>query len=183
VSIDQAARLLATQTETSVADLYVQLREGRLSERQFESAAAVQISRATVSGTRLGDVSLAALISREVGEVVTPLGLPADRADQARIRDAVATVLQARPDVVDDEDDLFESQRGRLGRLARAEPLEAFQGAMVAGMVAHKVPGWVRQTDADPCPACQQWADGKVRPTSVQMISHTNCACYPRPVF
>jgi hypothetical protein len=52
-----------------------------------------------------------------------------------------------------------------------------------AAMAGHAATGWVRQLDADPCPACRGWADGQVRPVSTRMARHPGCGCIQAPVF
>lgn len=73
----------------------------------------------------------------------------------------------------------------RLGRLARAEPLETAQRAASEAMQTQTmVEGWVRQFDAVPCQLCVWWwREGRIWPKAHPFQTHKGCNCQPRVVF
>ena len=127
-------------------------------------------------------MAMAAQLTRLTRTLVAPVGLEPSRADQERLRRALADVLDARPETVPD-DALADSQASRLDRLADNEPAESFVTGMRDALTAHEVEGWTRQTDSQPCPLCVSLADGVVRPPTVRMSRHTGCACWPMPAL
>lgn len=175
---DRAVRRLTGASRREVLALLAQFEAGEIDQADFEVAVALVISRSQVRASRLGDLGAAALVSDLMRTLVSPLGLPADRVDQSRIVRAVGTLLRFDPKTVG----LAESRQLRFGRIAVAEPAAQMQQTMQTAMRAHGVSGWVRQTDAEPCPLCTELADGKVRPMTVSMTRHEGCVCYPRPV-
>jgi hypothetical protein len=92
----------------------------------------------------------------------------------------VTTVLDDRPEIATTAALLVASQRKRLGRLARSEPLRRGQEALQRNYAARGM-GWVRAVGPDACPLCQEWDDGEVRPSSVPMPHHTGCSCVQVP--
>ncbi len=72
--------------------------------------------------------------------------------------------------------------RPRVGRLARAETLDAGQRAYAQGMTRRRVPGWVRVTGPAPCALCAGLAArAEVLPPDWRMATHAGCSCVQRP--
>lgn len=174
---------LANQTEKEIAALYARLEQGSIDRDTFVVLAARVIARARARGVSLADLALAAEAIRQIGEASGPLGLTPLDGDRERLEGSVASVLDERPDHIDDRERLRESQRARLARLARDSSAEAATWGMRLAMIERGVRGWVRETDADPCPVCTNLADGVVRSPRVTMLRHTGCACVQRSVF
>lgn len=176
---------LANQTEREIARLYGRLAQGNIDRDTFVVLAAQVIARARAKGVSLADLALAAEAVRQIGEEFGPLGLTPPDNDIDRLENSVGSVLEERPDYIEDRDRerLRESQRARLTRLARDSSAEAATWAMRLAMIERGVRGWVRETDVNPCPVCTNLADGVVRSARVRMIRHTGCACVQRSVF
>lgn len=169
---------LSGEAQRNVERLFDRWRGGGLSEQEFITAVAAVIARADQRATTVADraaaLQLSKLLSRQVNAV------PTDLADQqSRLRQSLRTLLDERPDVAPEGAALAESQRRRLGRLARAEPLQRGQEA-VQGHLRREGAGWTRALGADPCPLCEEWADGQVRPAEINMPRHPNCSCVQR---
>lgn len=178
-----AVTRLANQTEREIARLYERLQLGAIDRDTFVVLAAQVLARARAKGVSLADITLAAEAVRQIGDEAGPLGLTPPDNDTERLEGSVGTVLDERPDYVDDRERLRESQRARLTRLARDSSAEASTWAMRLAMIERGVRGWVRETDANPCPMCTNLADGVVRSPRVVMLRHGGCACVQRSVF
>ena len=172
-------RDLAGDAESDVVGLFDRWQGGGLTETEFVRAAAAAIARANARAIRTADRAAAIQLSRLLRREVEPL---ADDVDDPRDRltDSVSTVLAEDPDIAETPQELAESRRRRLGRLARNEPLERGSEAFAAALVASRV-GWTRATGPDACPLCETWDDGQVRPAYVSMPRHPNCSCVRRP--
>jgi len=117
-------------------------------------------------------VGLAAEMMRLTRRRFRPLGLRPEpmQVDRARLGGALGQIL------ADD------NPAERLVRLARAEPLATVADASHKALRERRV-GWTRRVDADPCPLCASWADGKVRAATARMARHVGCACMAEPVL
>lgn len=173
---------LVTTTERQLDAAFERFRTGRIDQETFVMMAAQIIARARVQGVTLADLSLATDALRQLGEGF-PLGLTPPDGDADRLHDSVRSVLDERPDYVEDRERLRESQRLRIARLGRDSSAESATWAMRLAMLERGVRGWIRETDQNPCPMCRNLADGVVRPPSVVMKRHGGCACVPRAVF
>jgi hypothetical protein len=172
-----ASRRLTGTVRRRVEQLLAQLQAGDISYQQFVLEAVAAIVQAQARAASIGDVGMAALLTRQLGRLVPPVGLGPTRADPARMRRALRTWWIAAPVTVG----LWESRQARLGRLAVAETAAQLQDSMQQAMVRQGVRGWVRATDVNPCPLCTELADGKVRPVTVKMARHEGCVCWPQP--
>lgn len=179
---DATWRLVA-ETERRVLELQRRFSSGEIDRRSFEAATAIVIARARQRGVTLADLALTADIIRHGGRLEAPLAIEAPDSDLDRLQTSIATVLDEDIASVETPEDLMASQRLRLGRLARDSTAEAAVFGMTTAMVQRSVPGWVRETDPDPCPVCRGLADGVVRSPRVVMKRHAGCACVQRPVF
>jgi hypothetical protein len=168
---ERAIHRLSGETRRAALALLALHHEGELTQAEFELSVALVISRSQVSAAQVGDLGMAALVSRELGVLMPPLGLAASRVDQDRMVAAVRTILGGSLAAVED----------RLSRLVVAEPAAQMQDTMQEAMSGHGATGWVRGTDANPCPLCITLADNVVRPMTVVMTRHPGCVCYPRP--
>lgn len=171
-AFDRAFDRLNRQSQRRVLELLQDFEDGRISKRLFQAQVAAAISTSKVEATTFGDVAMAAALG------VAPLGVPPNVKDPDRWARATATLLERRPDTVDD---LLESRQLRFARLARAETATQVQDTMQVSMRANNVERWVRRTDRDPCPLCTQLADGVARPVTVRMARHEGCACSQQP--
>lgn len=172
-------RDLSAQAQTDVLALFDRWQAGGLTESEFISAAAAVIARADARAARTADRAMAIQLSRLLRRRVEPE--PTDVGDQRRrLRESVTTLLADRPEVATTAVLLVASQRKRLGRLARSEPLSVGQTAVQRSLERERL-GWVRMTGPDPCPLCEGWDDGEVRPAAVTMATHTNCSCVQSP--
>jgi hypothetical protein len=174
---EQAARRLSGAVRRQVLELLALLEAGELSYDQFVTEAVTAIVQAQARAAAIGDLGMAALLSRQLGRLVPPVGLGPSRADPGRMRRALQTWWVYAPVTVG----LWESRQARLARLAVAETSAQVQDSMQQAMVSQGVAGWVRATDAEPCPLCTELADGKVRPVTVKMARHEGCVCWPQP--
>ena len=172
-----ASRRLTGRVRRQVETLLAQLQAGDISYQQFVAEAVGAIVQAQARAASIGDVGMAALLTRQLGRLVPPVGLGPTRADPARMRRALRTWWIAAPVTVG----LWESRKARLGRIAVAETAAQLQDTMQQAMVRQGVRGWVRATDVNPCPLCIELADGKVRPVTVKMARHEACVCWPQP--
>jgi hypothetical protein len=172
-----ASRRLTGTVRRRVEQLLAQLQAGDISYQQFVVEAVAAIVQAQARAASIGDVGMAALLTRQLGRLVPPVGLGPTRADPARMRRALRTWWVAAPVTVG----LWESRQARLGRLAVAETAAQLQDSMQQAMVRQGVRGWVRATDVNPCPLCTELADGKIRPVTVNMARHEGCVCWPQP--
>lgn len=179
------AGALAAASEHDVLVLWRRRLAGELSEPAFTRLAALVVARSNLRAVMLADLALTAALMHHLADVVHPLGLqPTDaEIDAARLGAAVGTVLAAEIKSVSTAEELVESRRVRLARLARAEPLSTTQDALGRAMTERDVAGWTRETSAKPCPLCTQWADGQIRPPTVRMARHTGCSCVQQPAF
>lgn len=172
-------RQLSAQAQRDVWDLFDRWQAGGLSEAEFVAAAAAVIARADGRAARLADRAMAVQLSRLLGRRIPPD--PTDLKDQRpRLTESVTTLLAERPEIATTAAALAVSQRERLGRLARSEPLSVGQHAVQKNLEREQV-GWVRRTGPDPCPLCIEWDDGEVRPATVRMAHHPNCSCVQSP--
>lgn len=172
-------RGLSAETQKRVLSLFDRWQAGGLTQAEFVGAVAAVIARADGHAVRLADRSMAIQLSRLFREPVEQE--PTELEDQrARLSNSVSTLLAERPEIATSAALLVESQRKRLGRLARAEPLQVGQTAVQANLERAEL-GWVRVTGPDPCPLCEEWDDGEVRPASVHMAHHTGCSCVQQP--
>jgi hypothetical protein len=174
---DRTVRRLTEMSRREVLSLLAQFEAGEIDRREFEASVALVIAQNQVRAAKIADIGMAAMVSEQLKMLVSPLGLPADRVDQARMVRAVGTILAFDPKTVD----LTVSRQLRFGRLAVAEPAAQLQDTMHRAMAGHGVTGWVRQTDSDPCPLCTELADGVVRSFRSKMSRHEGCVCIPRP--
>lgn len=167
---------LVRQTEAEIQALGRLYRMGRIPRSVFVSAAAAAIARARALGASLADLSVAVNLSRQLGSAVSPLGIGLGD-EVGRLMASVETVLGQEIAYATTFEELTESQLLRLGRLSRDATAEAVVIAAGLAMRGHGAGGWVRRTGARPCPLCTRWADGRVRPPSMEMIRHTGCNC------
>jgi hypothetical protein len=174
---DRTVRRLTEMSRREVLSLLAQFEAGEIGQADFEASVALVIAQNQVRAAKVADIGMAVMVSEQLRMLVGPLGLPASRVDQARIVRAVRTILSGGPKTVE----LSVSRQMRFGRLAVAEPAAQLQDTMHRAMAGHRVTGWVRQTDSDPCPLCAELADGIVRPHTVKMARHEGCVCIPRP--
>lgn len=172
-------RALSARTQSDVLGLFERWQAGVISRDEFVAAAAAVIARANGRAVQFADRSAAIQLSRLLRTEV-PVE-PFDLGDQrSRIGDGLTTLLDEDPDIAEDRRELAESQRRRLSRMSRNEPLQRGQEAFQAALVASAV-GWVRVTGPNACPLCEQWDDGEVRRATVRMPRHTGCSCVQRP--
>ena len=158
-------RSVAARTVASVAVLWAV----RPVPAVFAPAAGLVVAAGNARATALSDLALAEWLD------ATPLGLTPPVGDVERLTGAFATIL----DTTGPDDDPV----GRLDRLATAEPLAAAQSSWSEGLRGHGVDGWTRVTGGEPCPVCEDLADGSTFPPSVDMVvPHPTCCCVAEPV-
>lgn len=172
-------RELSAAAQRDVVDLFDRWQAGGLTESEFVASAAAVIAQADGRAVRVADRAMAVQLSRLLRRRVRPQ--PTELKDQRpRLRESVKTLLDERPKTVASTAELVASQRSRLGRLARSEPLSTGQTAVQKNLEREQV-GWIRAVGPDPCPLCEEWDDGEVRPASVRMAHHPNCSCVQQP--
>lgn len=179
MSLRSRLRDLSDESQTAVLDLFDRWQAGGLTEAQFTAAVAAVIARANGRAIRTADRAAAIQLSRLFRRQVRPSAdeLPDMRS---RISDGVTTLLAERPQIATTAALLAVSQRQRLARLARNEPLQRGQ-EKVQEMFGRHDAGWTRAVGGDACPLCQRWDDGEVRPASIPMPRHTGCSCVQVP--
>ena len=179
MSFRDRLRDLAADVERDVLRLFDRWQAGGISEDEFVAAVAAAIARgngrAVATADRAAAVQLSRLLRREVEPLAQELDDPRDR-----LADGVRTLLDEDPDIAETPQELAESRRRRLARLARNEPLQAATAATGAAFAARQV-GWRRGIGPDACPLCETWDDGRVRPAQVSMPRHPNCSCVQIP--
>ena len=162
---------LGAETARQVTELW-QLVPDELDAETFDELAAVIIATAAAQGAVLAELSLTVELAAQTGVAVSPAAvqLPAHPVDTGRLARAVATARESP-----------ETAPVRLGRLARAEPVESSQRAYSRAIARHPgVGGWRRGTNPDACELCTWWhRDGRLWPKSHQMPTHTGCLCEP----
>jgi hypothetical protein len=172
-------RSVAATSQRQVLDLFDRWQSGGMSRDEFVAAASAVIAQANGRAITLSDRAAAVQLTRLLRE--TPEPFVADVPDpRERLRDGLTTLLDERPEVAVTAAALVESQRRRLTRLARNEPLERGQERFQNMLRVNDV-GWVRSTGPDPCPLCDEWDDGKVRSADSRMARHTGCSCVQTP--
>lgn len=172
-------RDLSAAAQRDVLALFDRHQAGGLSEAEFVAAAAAVVARADGHAARTADRAMAIQLSRLLRRRVEPEPTLI-KDQQPRLRDSLSTLLAERPEVATTAALLADSQRARLGRLARSEPLSVGQTAVQKNLQRAET-GWVRVVGPDPCPLCEEWDDGEVRPASVEMAHHPNCSCVQQP--
>ena len=179
MSLRSSLRDLSAQAQDRVLGLFERYQGGGITRSEFIAAASAVIAQANGRAIRTADRAAAIQLSRLLRTEVPPE--PTDLGDQrSRLRDALGTLLDEQPEIATTAALLAESQRRRLGRLARAEPLSVGQTALQRNLQRRDM-GWVRVTGPDPCPLCIEWDDGQVRPASVSMPHHVGCSCVQQP--
>lgn len=170
----QAAQRLADRTGAAIRALWAAHVAGDLTLDQFRAKGAALVATANTAGVQLADLGLAAEATRQLRRPTRPLGLTpsAVQVDQTRIVADIDRIVARRPDPI-----------GELGEWARSEPLLTVATATQQAMKARDVPGWTRVLAGGSCPLCVSWADGVVRPVSVQMARHPGCDCIQQPQF
>jgi len=166
---------LAGRSERQAVALLAAYRAGRLDRETFVAVLAALVAGANTQAAALADLSLSASVSVALRRPVAPLGLLPPDGDADRLLKAAGTlsaVLEATPD-----------PEARVGRLARAEPLETAARAYSDGMArSGQVTGWTRSLSGGACQLCTWWArDGRVWPADHPMPTHKGCTCTPEP--
>jgi hypothetical protein len=179
VALRDVLRGFAAETETEVLRLFDRWQGGGITEEQFVAATAAVIARANGRAITVAERSAAIQLSRLFRRQVAPSAEQV-QDPRERLSESVTTLLAEVPDSATTPALLVASQRGRLARLARNEPLQrGVERLQVA--FQRSGAGWIRSTGPDPCPLCDAWDDGDVRPASVTMPRHTNCSCVQSP--
>ena len=179
MSFRDRIRDLAAEAQREVVNLFDRWQRGDLTESQFVSAVATVLASANARGVRTADRSAALQIARQLRREVDPVAEPVPD-DRPKLRDAVTTLLAERPEIAVTPALLVASQRDRLQRLARSEPLRNAQRRFQKNLDAQEM-GWTRAIGPDACPLCREWDDGQVRPASVPMPHHPGCSCTQVP--
>jgi hypothetical protein len=180
MALRDVLRDLSAQTQSTVLSLFERFEGGGFTRDEFVAAAAAVIAQADGRAVRAADRSVAiqlSLLSREQIDT-EPSGLEDQRP---RLREALNTILDERPEIATSAALLAASQRKRLERIARSEPLRRGQEAVQKSLQRNGF-GWVRAVGPNACPLCQEWDDGEVRSADVPMPHHTGCSCVQVPV-
>ncbi len=174
---------LAQQTEWRIEGAFQRYEAGTLDKEAFVAVAATLLLRARARGVTLADIAVSVDATRALGQIAAPLGLAVPDGEGERLHRAVRTVLDQQVETPKTPEEMSESRRARLKRLARDSAAEATVWATNLAMGGQGATGWVRMTDPDPCPVCQSLADGVIRSPLVMMKRHTGCMCVPQPVI
>lgn len=134
---------------------------------QLVTVGAAALAAANERAASVADLYLAVMLNS------SPIGLGARDIDAGRLENALRIAIDPNQGIAPDL---------QVDRLARAEPLRAGQHALTDGMTRLDVPGWTRVTGGDACVVCAGFADGEVRPPSVDMYVHPGCSCVAQPV-
>ena len=186
---------LADSSDARVQALHAQYLRGALTLDQLVEAASAVLAASNSAGRTLAASLLAVQVARGTRQRFGLFRPTRPQGERDRLRDSLRQVVEEVPDFVAAVEDeaqreaaLQESQRARLTRISRDEPLEASVSAMDEGVThygkAGAVRGWFRRLDADPCPTCRKWAaEGRVYRASDKIFRHAQCGCVPEPVF
>ncbi len=161
---------LADQSQQQVANLYAAYQTGKLTHEQFKAAALQVMLVMMAAANKLADVTLAKLVSQNIGTEVVATGVVSSDASD-RLDKALDTVL-ANP-----------NSDMAIRRLANSATLEAAQ--LGWGNALRNQPGvnaWTRQTRPGACDICQKLT-GSVLSLSTPMYHHPGCTCIQKPVF
>lgn len=162
----------ATAAQVTVTALVAAWAAKELVPAELAALTAAAVARANARAVLLADLGLAATLSRLRRIPVPHLGMALPLSEGDRVAQAISTTLEG------DEQDYGI----RLGRLAKAEPLETGRQAFQEGMAVQGVQGWTRKAQPDACQLCKSLADGSVIPISKKIIDHPGCACTAVPV-
>lgn len=183
---DIIATDIAVRTTAAALGYHAAWQGGALTTPQWRYAFRQLLLMGTAVAGGLGDALAARVLRRLHGVAAQPVGVvagtPDPRAEAARLDKAVLALVELA--------DTAEDPRPRIERLARAEPVNAMQQAIVAAWDAHGIRGWRRGTDPDPCELCVWLVKahldpagiGYVYPTSRKFHQHPGCRCIPVPV-
>lgn len=182
MSFRDRLRDIAGEAESEVLRLFDRYDGGGLTRSEFERSVAAALAQANGRSVELADRAAAVQLTRLFNREVEPEGVDRDLdRDRERLTESVADLLDAEPEVVAaGAVGLAASQRKRLARLARNEPLQRGQETVQRRFQRREV-GWTRRVGADACPLCNDWDDGRVRPASIDMPRHVNCSCVQAP--
>lgn len=180
MALRDVLRRISAQAEGEILGLFDRWQGGGLSESEFVAAAAAVIARANRRAMTNADRAMAIQLSRLLGRDVPPTPTDSIVEQAPRLRDGIRTLLSDRPEIATTAALLVESQRRRMGRMARSEPLMRGQEAVQETLKRERV-GWRRAVGGDPCPLCEELDDGEVRPADVDMARHPNCSCVQEP--
>lgn len=193
---------LAAAAQAQALSVYTAYQAGRIAREQAISLIAAVVNTANAAAVSLADIGLSLQIEQATGIPTPPTGIaPADATE--RLGKAVDTVLDEEPpataeqpaeiaelEEVSTEPDSPEppkpdTQKMRIERLARSEPLETAQNATIDAIQQQPlVEGWTRQMDADPCQLCRWWwREGRIWPKEHPFQSHPGCNCSPKVVL
>lgn len=172
-------RELASGANEEVLGLFNRYERGGLSRSDFVAAAAAAIARAEGRAVRTADRGMAVQLSRLLRREIRPEPTQLDE-QQPRLTGAMNTLLDAEIETATTPALLIASQKERISRLAHADVLQVAQRAVQRQLQVYQM-GWVRRTGSDPCPLCQEWDDGVVRPADVEMAHHVSCSCVQEP--
>lgn len=178
-----ASQRLADRAAQRLETLWARVETGRLTETGFKNLAAAVVAQANAQGVNLADLGVTAEVVRQRHRLVRPLGLlPEDvQVDQAHIAAALTRIIGTDHGTTAEQ--VAQSRRQRVARFGSDQVLLTVATSTQRAMRAHKAHGWVRATDADPCPLCQRWANGRTYSTLTAMARHKGCSCIQSPVF
>ncbi len=154
------ALAIARQTRAHVVGLL-----DALDPVDFLDTAPLAVQAGRDRATALGDVSIASKLDR------LPLGLVAS--------DAVDRLTAALTGILDDEG-ADGDPTARVGRLAEAEPLDAWRSSSLEATRAHDARA-ERIADDNACPLCIDLA-GPVPDFVTEPFTHAGCGCSIEPV-
>lgn len=169
----RSTRRLADRTRRIVEGLWQQVLSGTITFALFRSLAASAVAHANAAGVHVADIGLAAEVSRQLRQPVSPLGLRPDPValDRARMGRDVDRLTA------------YQDPLPSLSNWAASEVYLTVATATQVGMERREISGWTRLLTEPSCPLCIDWADGIVRPTSVRMKRHNGCDCIQQPVL
>lgn len=181
---------LSIGTAVQVKGVYDALRTGLLTVEEAEQLIAQLVDAANAAAFSLADAYIALQIERLTGLPAPAAGIPPSDGVE-RLRKAVHTIFDNLEAMVEHAEsvmateDPVQTATMRLERLARSEPLEAGQNAVVKVMVEQPlVEGWTRAMDDDPCQLCEWWwRGGRIWPKAHPFQSHKGCNCQPEIVL
>lgn len=183
---------LAVSTVAAALAAYAASLDGEMPTPDAVLLIAALVNRANAAAVTLADAFVSAHVEQVTGVAAPAVGVvPVDATE--RLVAAVQVILvEAEPKGVrrvDTPDTPVEPAPDRVAprieRLARAEPLQTAQAAVIEVITEQpQVIGWRRAMDADPCELCRWWwSGGRIyKPTTV-FRTHPNCNCQPEPVL
>lgn len=171
---------LAEDTSAQVLAALAAYVAGEMTLSTFVGVVAAFIAAANSGAAALGDLALAAAVTRDTGTPNAPLGITRPATEPARLAQAAQTIAaDLDRDRATDPDAALDTASMRFLRLAEAEIHRAVADAYAEAITrSEPVTGYVRGLEPDACELCTWWwREGRVWDDDHPFPRHTGCDC------